>query len=178
MITEHRTADASELETAVGDLLTYAELLNTPKLARLYIYVLRNGPVPIEDLKNDLGLPHSTAYKYVGVLEEMGVLTRYEDSTPATIEVEPIRLRMATDYGVVVITPVLVDAVARQLDTEDIRVFLDRQGIPKLAAAVYWILRVRNGDLTKRTAANKLDVHLVEGMTVLSALEDVIEGPC
>lgn len=174
MSTDDRLLNANPEET-VNDLLTYAELLNTPKLARLYTYVLRHGSIPIENIKADLDLPHSTTYKYVGELEEMGILTRHEEEQPTTITVEPIRLKLDTDHGEVVATPVLVDAIGRQLDTEDIRVFVDRQGIGKLAAALHYTLRVMEGELTQRTAANKLGVHPVEGMTVITALQDVVE---
>ena len=105
----------------------------------------------------------------------MGILTRHEDETPTTISVEPIRLKLETAQGDVIATPVLIDAIARQVDTEDIRVFVERQGIPKLAAAVHYTLRVMDGELTQRTAANKLGVHPVEGMTVITALREVIE---
>lgn len=162
-------------EVAVGNLLTCAKLLNTPKLSRFYVYVLWNSPVAIETVKDDLDLPHSTAYKYVGELKEMDVLTRHEETRPTMIEVEPIQLKMKTDDGDMVVTPVLVDAVARQFDTKDIRVFVGQQGIPKLAAALHYTLRVMNGDLTQRTAATKLNVHPVEGMTVITALQDVVE---
>lgn len=175
MSTGNPLANTADPEETVADLLTYAELLNTPTLARLYIHVLQNGPVAIETVKDELELPHSTAYKYVGELEEMGILTRHEDETPTTISVDPIRLKLDTDHGDVIATPVLVAAVARQLDSEDIRVFVDRQGIAKLAAALHYTLRVMDGELTQRTAANKLDVHPIEGMTVITALQDVIE---
>lgn len=175
MSTDFRLTDSADPEETLGDLLTYAELLNTPKLARLYIYVLRNGPVAIETVKDDLDVPHSTAYKYVGELEEMGILSRHEDETPTLISVQPIHLTLDTDHGEVVATHVLVDAIGRQLDDEDIRVFVERQGIPKLAAALHYTLRVMNGEMTQRTAANKLDVHPVEGTTVITALQDVIE---
>lgn len=174
MSTDDRASDADPEET-VNDLLIYAELLNSSRLARLYTHVLRHGPVTVETVKADLDLPHSTAYKYVRELEEMGVLTRQEDETPTTITVEPIRLRLDTDHGEVVATPALVDAIGRQLDTEDIRVFVDRQGIAKLAAALHYALRVEAGELTQRTASNKLGVHPVEGMTVITALLDVVE---
>jgi len=175
MSTNDRLTDATDPEETLGDLLTYAELLNTPQLARLYVYVLRNGPIVIETVKNDLDVPHSTAYKYVGELEEMGILTRHDEETPTRITVDSIHLTIETDHGEVVATPVLVDAIGRQLDTEDIRVFVDRQGIPKLAAALHYTLRVMNGELTQRTAADKLDVHPVEGTTVITALQDVVE---
>jgi len=175
MSTDFRLTDSADPEETLGNLLTYAELLNTPQLARLYIHVLQNGPIAIEAVKEDLDVPHSTAYKYVGELEEMGILARHEDQTPTRISVEPIHLTLDTDHGEVVATPVLVDAIGRQLNNEDIRVFVERQGIPKLAAALHYTLRVMNGEMTQRTAANKLDVHPVEGTTVITALEDVVE---
>ena len=175
MSTDFRLTDAADPEETLGDLLTYAELLNNPQLARLYVYVLRNGPVAIESVKADLDVPHSTAYKYVGELEEMGILTRHEDETPAKISVEPIHLTLETDHGEVVATPVLVDAIGRQLHDEDIEVFVERQGIPKLAAALHYTLRVMNGEMTQRTAANRLDVHPIEGTTVITALQSVVE---
>lgn len=162
-------------EETFNDFLTYAELLNTPQLAQLYTFILRDGPVEIETIKTELDIPHSTTYKYLGRLEEMGILTRYDDETPTTVTVEPIHLQLDTDHGVVTATPVLIDAIGRQRDTEDIRVFVDRQGIPKLAAALHYTLRIMDGDFTQRTGANKLDVHPVEGMTVFTALQDVIE---
>ena len=175
MSTEHYLADATDPEATVGNLLTYAELLNTPKLARLYVYGLRNGPVAIETVKDELELPHSTTYKYVGELEEMGVLTRHESETPTTISADPIHLELTTQRGELRVTPVLVAAVARGLESDDIRIFLDRHGVAKLAAALHYAIRVMDGDLTQRTAAKRLDVHPVEGMTVITALQDVIE---
>mgnify|MGYP000017513129 CR=1 FL=1 len=175
MSTDYRLTDSANPEETLSDVLTYAELLTTPQLARLYVYVLRNGPVAIERVKEDLDVPHSTTYKYVGELEEMGILTRQEDETPTRISVEPIHLTVDTDHDEVVATPMLVDAIGRQYDDEDIRVFVERQGIPKLAAALHYTLRVRAGGMTQRTAANKLDVHPVEGTTVITALQDVLE---
>jgi hypothetical protein len=175
MSTDFRFTESTDPEETIGDLLTYAELLNTPQLARLYIHVLRNGPVAIEAIKEDLDVPHSTAYKYVGEFEEMGILARHEDETPTRISVEPLQLSLDTDHGEVVATPVLVDAIGRQNHDEDIRVFVERQGIPKLAAALHYTLRVMNGEMTQRTATNKLDVHPVEGTTVITALQDVVE---
>jgi DNA-binding MarR family transcriptional regulator len=162
-------------EETFNDLLTYAALLNTPRLARLYIYILQHGPVEIETIKSDLEMAHSTTYKYIGQLEEMGLLSRDDDVTPTTVTVTPIRLQLDTEHGDVLATPALVDAVGRQFENEDIRVFVERQEIAKLAAALHYTLRVMNGELTQRTAATKLGVHPVEGMAVFTALQDVVE---
>ncbi len=157
------------------NLLTYAELLNTPQLARLYIYILKHESVDIETIKTELEMPHSTTYKYIGQLEEMGIIDRNEDHHPSTVTAERIRLVIDTDDDGLIASPAVIDAIGRQLDTDDIRVFVDRQGVAKLAAALHYAVRIRNGELTQRTAASKLDVHPVEAMTVFSALEDVID---
>lgn len=175
MLADDRPTTAGDPESSVGDLLTYAALLQSPRLAQLYVYVLREGAATIDAVKDDLDLPHSTAYKYVGELEEMGVLTRHDESRPTTLTVEPSRLVIETEHGEVVATPVLVDAIARQRTNEDVRVFVERHGIPKLAAAVHYAQRVSNGELTQRTAAAELDVHPAEGMMVLTALQNVVE---
>jgi len=162
-------------EDTVNDFLSIAELVSEPDLARLYTYILQHGPVEVQPIKTDLDLPHSTAYKYLDRLEEMDILTRHDDQRPTTVTVESIHVQLETDHGPVAVTPVLVDAIGRQVDTEDICVFVERQGIPKLAAALHYTHRVNAGELTQRTAANKLDVHPVEGMTVITALQDVID---
>ena len=171
----HLDVTRTDPEETFNDFLTYAELLNTPQLARLYTYVLREGPVTIETLKTNLDMPHSTTYKYVGRLEEMGLLTRHEDEAPTKVSVEPIHLLLDTEQGEVAASPTLIDAIGRQLDTEDIKLFVDRQGIAKLAAALHYTLRIMDEDFTQRTAANKLGVHPVEGMTVFTALQGVVE---
>ncbi|WP_318570666.1 DUF7437 domain-containing protein [Salinigranum marinum] len=175
MSTDDQPSTVANPEETFNDLLTYAELLNTPRLARLYIYILQHGPVEIETIKTDLEMAHSTTYKYIGQLEEMGLLSRNDEVTPTTVTVVPIRLRLDTEHGDVLATPTLVDAVGRQFETDDIRVFVERQGVAKLAAALHYTLRVMNGELTQRTAATKLGVHPVEGMTVFTALQDVVE---
>ncbi|WP_049929102.1 DUF7437 domain-containing protein [Halopiger goleimassiliensis] len=175
MSVDDHLASPRDPEGPVNDLLTYAQLLNSPQLARLYSYVLQHGPVEIEAIKEDLEMPHSTTYKYVGQLEEMGVLTRHDEESPATVTATPIHLEIETDQGTVTASPTLVEAIGRQLEDEDLRVFVDRQGIAKLAGALHYARRIRNGELTQRTAANRLGVHPVEGMTVFTALQDVIE---
>lgn len=162
-------------EDTVNNFLSVAELVTEPDLARLYTYILQHGPVEIEAIKDDLDLPHSTTYKYVGRLEEMDVLTRHDEERPTTVTVDAIHVQLETEHGPVAVTPVLVEAIGQQVENEDIRVFVERQGIPKLAAALHYTHRVNADELTQRTAANKLDVHPVEGMTVITALQDVIE---
>lgn len=166
---------ATEPEETFTDLLAYADLLRTPELARLYTFVLWNGPVTVDRIKRDLDVPHSTAYKYVGTLEEVGVLTRDESERPARVSVDPVRLVLETDAGRIRATPAFVAAIGRQVSDEDVATFVDRHGVAKLGAALHYAFRIEAGDLTQRTAASRLGVHPVEGTTVLGALRDLLD---
>lgn len=157
------------------NLVTYVELLQTPKLARLYSFTLRHGPVTIARIKDELEMPHSTTYKYVQTLEDRGVLERDEEASPTRVDVESIHLHINTNDETEVATPLLVDAVGRQTHNEEIAMFVDRHGIPALAAALTYTLHIMEGDVTQGRAANELGVHPVEGSTVFVELKDVIE---
>jgi predicted transcriptional regulator len=162
-------------EGAYVSLLTYAELLQNPELAQLYTAILEHGPATVEQLKERLDVPHSTAYKYANELEEMGVLQRNERETPATLTVDPVRLVFDTESGQIAATPVFVAAIGAQTDREAVELFVDRHGVAKLGAALHYAFRVRRGELTQRTAASRLDVHPVEAMTVFDALQEIID---
>lgn len=175
MSTENHVSTPPDPEETFNDLLTYAELLTTPQLARLYIYILQQGPVTIDKIKDELEMAHSTTYKYIGQLEEMKIVSRDEEETPTTVIATPLKLEIDSAHGEFLATPAVIDAIGRQLENEDIRVFVDRQGVAKLAAAVHYTRRIIEGELSQRTAANKLNVHPVEGMTVFAALQDVLK---
>lgn len=65
MSADNRIATTANPEATFNDLLTYTELLNTPPLARLYIFILQTGPVEIDTIKDNLEMPHSTTYKHI-----------------------------------------------------------------------------------------------------------------
>ncbi|MDY7081463.1 MAG: helix-turn-helix domain-containing protein [Halobacteria archaeon] len=124
--TQPETGDKTTSKEAVmTDLISYAEMLNNPKLARLYIYILRSGSTNASTIKDELGISHSTVYKYVEDLEGMGVLRREEsDNRHDEFSVKPIHLEIETDESTFEITPALIDAVGRSEYNEDVRVFV------------------------------------------------------
>jgi len=162
-------------EVAYTNLFTYAELLQTPELAQLYTTILRHGPMTVDQIKTDTDLPHSTAYKYVGQLEEMGILSRDQEAIPATVTVDSVRLAVEVDDGHIVVTPTFIAAIGAQTESEEIALFVDRHGVGKLGAALHYTFRVRAGDLTQRTVASRLDIHPVEAMTIVETLQTIID---
>ena len=65
-------------ERAVDGFIAVADLLDEPRLARLYTHVLRSDDVTIDEIVADLGIPRTTAYSDAASLVELGVLTRDE----------------------------------------------------------------------------------------------------
>jgi hypothetical protein len=71
---------------------------------------------------------------------------------------------------------VLIDAVGRtyQRENEDIATFVERNGFATLAAAIDYATANYSGEITQRMAARELDIHLVEGITIITALRTVL----
>jgi len=71
-------------ERAVNGLLSVAQLLEEPRLARLYTFILHEGELTIDDIVDALETPRTTAYSDTGTLVDLGVLTRNEEQKTHT----------------------------------------------------------------------------------------------
>lgn len=154
-------------------LRTVADLLETPALARLYAYVLRNGPVTVADAVEALDIPQGTAYDYVRKLETAGLVDEVSDGRPSEYDTEPISLTLSTDGETRTVTPALVAAVARREKDEDIDVYIDRHGLDGLAVALDYAFEYVDGTVNHRIAARELDLSPLEAEVILQALEPV-----
>ena len=171
--------EPGDVERSYLDLLAYHKLLESPEMARLYVHVVENQPVTADEIKRDTEMPHSTVYSYLRKLEEFGVVER-EASDGGSDEITARRIDATVDdgegQGQVRITTELLKAVSKTAENDDIELFVERHGVAKLAAALEMTRRVLEGELTERTAADRLGVHPVEGMTVFDALRGVLEA--
>lgn len=160
-------------ETAVRDLLSVATLLESPRLARLYTFLLRAGDATVAEAVEALDLAQSTAYEDADRLGDLGLLEA-SSGTPTRYTARPVRFAVETDAGTYTVTPTLVAAVARTATDEDLATFLDRQGVGKLAAALEYAVPYAEGEMSERLAARELDLHPVEAITALQALRPVV----
>lgn len=165
-------ATATSTPQPVFAFLATATLATKPPLARLYARLVQIGPLTIEELKTDLDLPHSTAYDYVEELEELGLVER-TDGRPASVQARDLEVTLTTGTGSVTVTPLTVAAIGRQETDEDVATFVERQGLPALLEALELADHIETGELPTRTAAKRLDVHRIEGLTILEALRDL-----
>jgi len=161
-------------ERAVNGLLSVAQLLEEPRLARLYTFVLRNDEATIDDITDELALPRTTAYSDVGTLVDLGVLRRDDDQKTHTYSAIPITLTATLDGDEYTVTPTLIAAFGRSPHDQDLDLLLERHGLGKLAAALTYAVPYADGEMSERVAARELDLQYAFGIAVLQALRDVV----
>ncbi|NHN66042.1 TrmB family transcriptional regulator [Haloarcula sp. JP-Z28] len=166
---------AGDPERAINGLLSIAQLLEEPRLARLYTFVLREGDVTIDDIVAAVEIPRTTAYSDMGTLVDLGVLTRDEEQKTHTYSAVPITLTADLDGDEYTVTPTLIEAVDRSPHDQDLDLLLERYGLGKLAAALTYAIPYANGEMSERVAARELDLQQAFAIAVLHALRDVVQ---
>lgn len=165
---------AGEPERAVNGLLSVAQLLEEPRLARLYTFILQEGEVIIDDIIDELEMPRTTAYSDAGTLVELGVLTRDEEQKTHTYSAVPITLTANLDGDEYTITPTLIEALGRSPRDQDLDLVIERHGLGKLAAALTYAIPYAEDEMSERVAARELDLQQAFAIAVLQALRDVV----
>jgi len=165
---------AGDPERAVNGMLSVAQLLEEPRLARLYTFVLREGEVTIDDIVAELEIPRTTAYSDAGTLVELGVLTRDEEQKTHTYSAVPITLTANLDGDEYTITPTLIEAFGRSPRDQDLDLLIERHGLGKLAAALTYAIPYAGGEMSERVAARELDFQQAFAIAVLQALRAVV----
>jgi len=165
---------AGDPERAVNGMLSVAQLLEEPRLARLYTFVLREGEVTIDDIVAELDIPRTTAYSDAGTLVELKILTRDEEQKTHTYSAVPIALTANFDGDEYTITPTLVEAFGRSPQDQDLNLLIERHGLGKLAAALTYAIPYAEGEMSERIAARELDIQHPFAIAVLQALRAVV----
>jgi len=165
---------AEDPERAVNGLLSVAQLLEEPRLARLYTFILREDEVTVDDVVDALEIPRTTAYSDTGTLVDLGVLTRDEEQKTHTYSAVPITLTATLDGDAYTVTPTLVAAFGRSPHDQDLDLLIEKYGLGKLAAALTYAVPYTNGEMSERVAARELDLQYAFGVAVLQALRDVV----
>jgi predicted DNA-binding transcriptional regulator len=165
---------AGDPERAVNGLLSVAQLLEEPRLARLYTFVLREKEVTIDDIVAELEMPRTTAYSDASTLVELGVLTRNEEQKTHTYSAVPITLTVNRNGDEYTITPTLVEAFGRSARDQDLDLLIEQHGLGKLTAALTYAIPYAEGEMSERVAARELDIQQAFAIAVLQALRDVV----
>lgn len=161
-------------EQTINGLISVAQLLEEPRLARLYTFILRNGEVTIDEIVAQLETPRTTAYSDAGTLADLGVLTRNDEQKTHTYTAVPIRLTAALDGNEYTVTPTLIEAVGRIPRDQDLDLLVEKHGLGKLAAALTYAVPYTDQGFSERVAARELGLQPAFAIAVLQALQSVV----
>ena len=153
------------------DFLIAAELLQRPRLARIYVYTCYTGPTTIDTIIEALDLKRATTYDDIEKLEELGAIQRDDSTRPHQITAEAFAY---VDPEGIAITPTVLHAVALREIDDDVAYIHNRYGPGTIAAAVRLVAEYYAGKRTKRMVATALGIEPVEGMSLVNALERAI----
>ena len=165
---------AGDPERAMNGFMSVAQLLEEPRLARLYTFILREGEVTIDDIADQLEMPRSTAYSDTSTLVDLGVLTRDEEQKTHTYATVPITLTANLDGDEYTITPTFIEAFGRAPRDQDLDLLFERYGLGKLAAALTYAIPYTEGKMSERVAARELELQSAFAIAVLQALREVV----
>lgn len=165
---------AGDPERAVDGFMSVARLLEEPRLARIYAFVLRTGEVTIDDVVDELGMARTTAYSDADTLVDLGVLARDDDRKTHTYTADPVVLTANLDGDSYTVTPTLIEAVASIPEDPDLDLLVERHGLGKLAAALTYAVPYADGEISERVAARELDIQDAFAIAVLQALRTVV----
>jgi len=160
----------------VREFLSVADLLEEPRLAQLYAYLIRDGEATVQELMDTLDLPQGTAYTYVNRLSDAGVIADQSETQPISYMANEIDLTVTASDGTreYRITPVLIDAVGRRATDEDIDTYIDRHGIAGLATAINYAVDRERGSVTHRVMARDIDISPLAAEIILQALRPIV----
>lgn len=157
------------------DVLSVADLLEEPRLARLYSSLARADETTVQELQETLDLAQGTAYSYVNRLVDAGLVEVTREVQPRTYAARDIELTITSGSGLTyTITPALVDAVGRRETDADIDTYIDRHGLASLATALTYAVRRERGEVTHRQMAAELDISPLAAEIILQALRPVV----
>jgi len=159
----------------IRQLQTVVDLLETPPLAQMYVYILREGPTTVSEIVTQLDIPQGTAYDYIQKLKTAALIETIREQRPYEYDTnnETISLTLSTDGQTQTITPALIAAVARRETDDDIDLFVERHGLDRLASALNYAYEYVDGTVNHRITARELELSPLEAEIILQALEPV-----
>jgi predicted transcriptional regulator len=174
------SASSPNEPNAVDRMVSVVDLLETPDLARIYTYLKRaEGDPTTEAVIEDLGIAQTTAYESLTHLAETGLVERTTETRPYHYRATSVDLQVAIDSEEVettyAITPMLIDAIGQSIDNENIELYIDRNGIGRLADALIYTIEHRDGRVTTQIMARELDLSVLEAGTILAELRDIVQ---
>jgi hypothetical protein len=124
----------------------------------------------------DLTIEKSTAYNYIDLLQQAGLVTEtgtVDGSTQYHAEEFQVTLQIAETE--LTVTPELARVIARREDNPEVDRFIDQYGIVTLAEFIPLTRQYAAGEMTHRAIAAILDISRPAAFEMLREVLDILE---
>lgn len=151
----------------ITDLAPVFKLLEEPKFAELYAQ-LRASPATIPELLPDLSIEKSTAYNYVKLLQQAGLVTEAGTDTGSTrYRAAEFHVTIQIDDTEITVTPDLARVLAQRTNNPEVDRFIDQYGVVTLAEFIPLAQQYADGEMTYRAIAEILDISRAAAFEML-----------
>lgn len=161
-------------ERALRGVMSVARLVEEPRLARVYSYLIKAGVATIDEIVEGVNEPRTTVYADTRKLVELGVVTRDETHKTHSYRAIPVTLTAEIDGEEFTITPTLIAALAQAPRDQDLNLILEQHGPGKLAAALTYAIPYAEGRMSERVAARELNLQPAFAIAALHALRNTV----
>lgn len=168
------TDQTASRDDMVTDLSPVFKLIEEPKFAELYAQ-LRDDPATIPELLPDLPIEKSTAYNYIDLLQQAGLVTEtgtVDGSTQYRAAEFQVTIQIAETE--LVVTPELARVIACRGDNSEVDRFIDQYGIVTLAEFIPLAQQYAAGEMTHRAIAEILEISRAAAFEMLREVLDIL----
>ncbi|ERG93647.1 helix-turn-helix domain-containing protein, partial [Haloquadratum walsbyi] len=138
---------------------TFAELLENPSLASLYISIRGSATATGPELVETTTVSKKTVYDYLHKLEKAGLISQVgDDAGTAVYTAEEFELTLTVRETEVSITPELIEVIAQKNEYPAIKRVLEDHGIVTFALTYDLVNAHSEGDVTIRQIASLTDL--------------------
>lgn len=162
-------------EEVVTDLSPVFKLIEEPKFAELYAH-LRDEPATIPELLPDLRIEKSTAYNYVTLLKQAGLVTEIGTRDGSSLyKTEEFHVTIRISETEINVTPELAHVIAQQTANPEVDRFIDQYGLSTLAEFIPLAQQYADGEMTHRAISEILGISHASAFEMLRETLEVLD---
>ncbi|MGQ3330625.1 DUF7437 domain-containing protein [Halorubrum sp. FL23] len=165
--------DGSKEGTA-RSFIAASEILVNPDIARVYTDILLNQPTTNSSIERRLDLAGSTTSMRVGKLKNLDIVEDVSSGKESQLRTDSLLLPVGEGETRILFDPLTIAAYGASGEVSEIELFVDRHGKAKLLMAVEQTRAYLSGEVTRRGAADRLNVDEIEAISITQALEPII----
>jgi len=155
-------------------MLAVSDVIKNRRYAAVYARILELGTATVEEIATGLDSSTTTVYEDVNHLAEAGIIERVTETQPHRYHARSVEMTVLEAEETYQVSPTLLVALARAESSDDLGLYLDRNGTAGLATAVEYARDYVRGRTNARVMAREEEIPVLEAETVLQALREIV----